>query len=125
MPVSLIEITAAKRQKKHSINTLKSLEADAITKHIKSGDCVVALDQRGISMTSEALVTTLNHWYTGYHRLSLIIGGPDGLCKQLLTRVNHTLSLSTLTLPHPIARLMLVEQLYRAWSIMHHHPYHR
>lgn len=89
------------------------------------GRRVVALDERGRSYTTLALAQRLTHWQQGGDDVVLLIGGPDGLHPPLRDSAHECLRLSDLTLPHALARVLLVEQLYRAWSVNAGHPYHR
>ena len=88
-------------------------------------DQLVVLDVKGRSFSTEALAKQLEAWQMSGNNVSLVIGGPDGVEKSLLRDANLCWSLSPLTLPHPLVRVVLVEQLYRAWSINAGHPYHR
>jgi len=76
-------------------------------------------------MSTEKLAQNLSQWQMNGQDICLIIGGPDGLSKRCLQRANMRWSLSDLTLPHPLVRIVLMEQLYRAWTITANHPYHR
>lgn len=86
---------------------------------------LIALDVQGRSYSTEKLAENLQDWQLDGRDIALLIGGPDGLDEGLLQQVEQRWSLSTLTLPHPLVRIILLEQLYRAWSILHNHPYHR
>lgn len=86
---------------------------------------VVALDVRGRSFSSESLAKQLNHWLQAGRDLALLIGGPDGLAPECLQRAALKWSLSPLTLPHGLVRVLVAEQLYRAWTILKGHPYHK
>jgi 23S rRNA (pseudouridine1915-N3)-methyltransferase len=86
---------------------------------------VVALDERGAQLTTRELATWLKTRMHAGEDLALVLGGADGLAPELLSRSNFTLALSKLTLPHALARVLLLEQLYRAVSILSQHPYHR
>jgi len=85
----------------------------------------IALDQRGRTWSTEELAGQLEGWLAGRQDLALLVGGPDGLAESCLERANALWSLSPLTLPHPLVRILVAEQLYRAWSILSNHPYHR
>lgn len=85
----------------------------------------VLLDERGQSLSSRALALRLADWQAQGGKLALLIGGPDGFAPAAREAADMILSLSALTLPHELARVVLVEQLYRAWSINEGHPYHR
>ena len=86
---------------------------------------VIALDVRGRAFSSGDLAQQLNHWLQDGRDLALLVGGPDGLAPECLARADLKWSLSSLTLPHGLVRVVVAEQLYRAWSILKHHPYHR
>jgi 23S rRNA (pseudouridine1915-N3)-methyltransferase len=85
----------------------------------------VALDERGTALNTKALAEKIEHWQTQGEDVALLIGGPDGLDPELRAAAHERIRLSDLTLPHAMVRVLLVEQLYRAWSILAHHPYHR
>jgi 23S rRNA (pseudouridine1915-N3)-methyltransferase len=121
----LVEIQPVKRSKTLSADKICELEGDKILSKIQSNMLVVALEVTGKSMTTEKLAVQLENWMQITQHLCLIIGGPDGLSKEVLQRANQKWSLSALTYPHPLARLIVVEQIYRAWSINNNHPYHR
>lgn len=107
----------AQRKRREAALLLKALPADA---------AIVALDERGKSMSSRQFADLLSHWGdTGIAKLGFAIGGADGLDQSVLDRAHVTLSLSAMTWPHLLARVMLLEQLYRAWSLQTGHPYHR
>ncbi|MDE2195724.1 MAG: 23S rRNA (pseudouridine(1915)-N(3))-methyltransferase RlmH [Gammaproteobacteria bacterium] len=86
---------------------------------------VVALDVRGRAFSSGELAQQLNHWLQDGRDLALLVGGPDGLAPECLARADLEWSLSPLTLPHGLVRVVVAEQLYRAWTILNNHPYHR
>lgn len=101
------------------------LEGQSVLRKLKAAERVVALDERGRQLSSLELSGTLNGWQQDGRDVSLVIGGPDGLSRECLGRAEFRWSLSRLTLPHGLARVLLVEQLYRAWSLLQGHPYHR
>jgi len=86
---------------------------------------VIALDRQGSAWTTEKLADNLRQWQMTGEPVSLMVGGPDGLAAQCLERADQRWSLGPLTLPHPLVRVILAEQLYRAWTITVNHPYHR
>ncbi len=89
-------------------------------------DChVVALDVQGKSWSTEALASRLQDWMASGRELALLVGGPDGLSPACLSRADQRWSLSPLTFPHALVRVMIAEQFYRAWTITTGHPYHR
>jgi 23S rRNA (pseudouridine1915-N3)-methyltransferase len=92
---------------------------------IKPTHYVIALDIKGHQWSTEQLTAELKTWQTDGRHVDLLIGGPDGLSKTCLTLAHNKWSLSPLTLPHPLVRIILAEQLYRALSILQNHPYHR
>jgi 23S rRNA (pseudouridine1915-N3)-methyltransferase len=100
-------------------------ESEAVLKAVPAGDRIIALDVAGRQRSTEALATDLERWLMSGDDFSLLIGGPDGLSRDCLALAEQRWSLSELTLPHPLVRIILVEQLYRAWTITVKHPYHR
>jgi 23S rRNA (pseudouridine1915-N3)-methyltransferase len=100
-------------------------EGNAMLAALPEGAGVTALDVRGKSVDTEALAKLLNRWLQEGRDRALLIGGPDGLAPECLARAESKLSLSALTLPHALVRVVVAEQIYRAWSILKNHPYHR
>ena len=123
--VTLKEIKAEVRSKSKSIASLKEDEAQRIEKEIPPGSAVIALDERGESLTTEALGQLVGKYKTQFGRIVFLIGGPDGLDGRLKAKCHYQLRLSAMTLPHGLVRVMLLEQLYRVWSMAKNHPYHR
>ncbi len=119
------EIPLAKRGKDNNAEALCRREGEQILKAIPAGDQVIALDVKGVSWSTEQLAQKLGDWQMSGNNFSLLIGGPDGLSPEALQRATLRWSLSDLTLPHPLVRVLLAEQLYRAWTITVNHPYHR
>ena len=119
------EIPLAKRGKDANAEKLCAAEGEQILKAIPAGDRVVALDVRGKRVSTEMLAEQLRDWQMSGDNYSFLIGGPDGLSPGCLARADWRWSLSDLTLPHPLVRVVLAEQLYRAWTITVNHPYHR
>ncbi|HDY83325.1 MAG TPA: 23S rRNA (pseudouridine(1915)-N(3))-methyltransferase RlmH [Halieaceae bacterium] len=119
------EIPLARRGKDANARQLCIREGEQIIKTIPTGDRVIALDVRGKRVSTEQLARQLEDWQMSGDNYSLIIGGPDGLSRACLERADMRWSLSDLTLPHPLVRILLAEQLYRAWTITVNHPYHR
>jgi|TARA_B110000196_G_scaffold304229_1_gene300762 23S rRNA (pseudouridine1915-N3)-methyltransferase len=122
---SLIEIPMAKRTKNSNSDQCRKKESDALLASIRSGDYVIALDVSGKSFSTEDLVGKIVDFRQRGENLSLLIGGPDGLGAECLTRASERWSLSALTFPHPLVRVVIIEQFYRAISIIKGHPYHR
>ena len=123
--LELIEIPIAKRSKNQLAEKWKDKEGQLILKAIEPSDWVVALDVKGHSWTTEKLAQQITSWQGRGCNVALLIGGPDGLSESCLFRANQKWSLSSLTFPHPMVRIILSEAIYRAWSITVNHPYHR
>ena len=123
--VEIVELPLGQRGKGADIKRAITREGEAMLKAIGEQDHVIALDVLGKSWSTEDLAGKLQQWQLSGDNFSLLIGGPDGLAPECLARANSRWSLSTLTLPHPLVRILLAEQLYRAWSINVGHPYHR
>ena len=113
------EIPLAKRGKN------ASAEGEQMLKFVPAGERVVALDVPGKRVSTEELARQLHSWQMSGDNYSILIGGPEGLSPDCLARADLCWSLSDLTLPHPLVRVLLAEQLYRAWTITVNHPYHR
>jgi 23S rRNA (pseudouridine1915-N3)-methyltransferase len=123
--LELIEIPAAKRTRNQLADKWMEKEGEAILKAIHHSDWVVALDVKGKSWSTPQLAQQLTNWQSLGCNVSLLVGGPDGLSPECLSRANQKWSLSDLTLPHPMVRVLLAETIYRAWSVTVNHPYHR
>ena len=121
----LKEIPAEKRSKNSNINAIMEKEADKLKAAIPNNCRVVALDVKGQAWSTEKLATRLQDWMMGGQDIALLVGGPDGLTPELLALAQEKWSLSKLTFPHPLVRVILAEQLYRAYTITENHPYHR
>jgi len=104
---------------------MMALEARRINVALPAGAYRIALDERGRELTTAQLAGQLTQWRGQGRDVALIVGGPDGLDAELKASCDARLRLSSLTLPHPLVRVLLAEQLYRAWSITAGHPYHR
>ena len=118
-------VRTAKRGKNTPLSRAMDEEAEALLSRLNSGEQVVLLDERGTSLTSQTLADRLSRWQSDGRDLAFIIGGPDGVSETVRKRSDFVWSLSGLTLPHGLARVLLSEQLYRAWSLQTGHPYHR
>ena len=122
-----VELKAVKTEPRGS-KTLESLyaaERARIEVAIPKGARVVVLDERGSSLRTTALAQRLKDWQLGGGDVALVIGGPDGLDPAFREAAHERIRLSDLTLPHAMVRVLLIEQLYRAWSVNANHPYHR
>jgi 23S rRNA (pseudouridine1915-N3)-methyltransferase len=100
-------------------------EAERILKRVAADDLLIALDERGREWSTAELAQELERWLTEAPRVALVIGGADGLAPACRDRANSLWSLSRLTLPHGLVRVLVAEQLYRAWTVLAGHPYHR
>jgi 23S rRNA (pseudouridine1915-N3)-methyltransferase len=122
-----VELKAVKTEARGSktLEQLVAAERSRIEAAIPKGARIVALDERGTSLTTLALAAKLKQWQFGGDDVALVIGGPDGLDPAFRQAAHERIRLSDLTLPHAFARVLLIEQLYRAWSINANHPYHR
>lgn len=123
--LELIEIPVAKRSKNQLASKWMEKEGELILKAIDSSDWVVALDVKGSHWSTAKLAKQITQWQSMGNNVALIVGGPDGLSKACLDRANQCWSLSALTFPHPMVRVILSETIYRAWSVTVNHPYHR
>jgi 23S rRNA (pseudouridine1915-N3)-methyltransferase len=119
------EIALARRAPGSRAEQLREREGEQMLKAIPAGDVVIALDVQGERISTGQLALQLAAWQMSGSNHSLLVGGPDGLSRQCLERAATRWSLSDLTLPHPLVRVILAEQLYRAWTITVNHPYHR
>jgi len=126
-PELRVEIKTVKTEARGSktLETLLLAERDRIQAVLPRGCRVVALDERGSPLTTVALAQQLRQWQLDADDVTLVIGGPDGLDPAFRAAAHQRVRLSDLTLPHAMVRVLLIEQLYRAWSINANHPYHR
>lgn len=123
--LSVTEIALGKRGKGGDIKQAIKKETDAVLAKLKDADHVVALEVTGKRLSTEALAERVDSIRMDGKNIALLVGGPDGLGQACRDRANEQWSLSALTLPHPLVRIVLAEQIYRAWSILNGHPYHR
>ncbi len=123
--LELVEIAAAKRGRTAEADRWRAQEAEGLRQAIHPTDRVVALEVEGKPWTTEALSREMANWLQGGRNISLLVGGPDGLEPTLSAGADQRWSLSPLTLPHPLVRIVVAEQLYRAWTLLKGHPYHR
>ncbi len=122
-----VELRAVKTEPRASRarDILLAAERSRIEAAVPRGSRVVALDERGDALGTLALAQRLLQWQRGGEDVALVIGGPDGLDPALRAAAHERIRLSDLTLPHAMVRVLLIEQLYRAWSVNANHPYHR
>jgi 23S rRNA (pseudouridine1915-N3)-methyltransferase len=125
LKVAVVEVPAGQRSARGDPAQAMQAEGQRLLALIKPQEYVTALDERGIQMSTRELATWLAARMNDGRDLVLLIGGPDGLAGEVLARADQQLSLSRLTLPHALVRVVLAEQLYRAHSVLSGHPYHR
>ncbi|AXQ28262.1 23S rRNA (pseudouridine(1915)-N(3))-methyltransferase RlmH [Solimonas sp. K1W22B-7] len=123
--IQLVEIAVAERGKNADIARLKQAEGEKILKAIPRDSAVIALDENGEALSSKEWSRDMKAWLGSGRDTCLLIGGPDGHAPEVLQRADRRWSLSRLTLPHSMVRVMVAEQLYRAWTLLGNHPYHR
>lgn len=123
--IVLKEIKPVERSGSKTAATAMALERERIEAVLPKGARIVALDERGKDLTSAALAQQLEAWRQDGRDTVFLIGGADGLDPELKARADGMIRISSMTLPHGMVRVMLAEQLYRAWSITQNHPYHR
>lgn len=121
----LVEIPLAKRAKNQDTTRLVEQEGERMLAAIPKNCRIIALEVTGREWTTEALAKELSLWLQDGRDLALLVGGPDGLAPACLARAERRWSLSPLTLPHMLVRILVAEQLYRAWTVLQGHPYHR
>jgi 23S rRNA (pseudouridine1915-N3)-methyltransferase len=126
-PELKVELKAVKTEARASktLENLLAAERTRIEAAIPKGMRIVALDERGANITTVALADKLRLWQREGDDVAIVIGGPDGLDPGFKQAAHERIRLSDLTLPHAMVRVLLIEQLYRAWSITVNHPYHR
>lgn len=123
--LTLVEIPAVVRSKSSDPLRAKREEGERMLKALPRGAWVVALDESGAAHTTRSLSQTLQRQMGQGRDLALLVGGADGLSPECLQRADEKWSLSPLTFPHPLVRVIVAEQLYRAYSLSKNHPYHR
>lgn len=123
--LQLQEIPAFKRSRGLETARVMDVESKAMLKVITPAETVIALERTGKSWSTAQLADQFKVWLASGRNLALLVGGPEGLSSECLARADERWSLSALTLPHPLVRIVVAEALYRAWSLLNHHPYHR
>lgn len=123
--LQLREIPLSRRGKSINPSAAMAEEGRRMDKAIPRDAAVIALEEKGQALTSRQLADNMRNWLADGRDRALLIGGPDGLDADCRQRAELQWSLSPLTLPHPLVRVIVAEQLYRAWSILQNHPYHR
>lgn len=125
MPFEVIEIPAGKRGKNADISRILEKEGEQMLAAVGKGNRIVTLDIPGKPWDTPQLAQQIERWKQDGRDISLLIGGPEGLAPACKAHAEQSWSLSPLTLPHPLVRILVAESLYRAWSITVNHPYHR
>jgi len=125
LPVELVEIPLTTRGKNADIARLMRREGEQMLAATQPGERIVTLEVNGRNWSTEVLAEQLENWRLDARTVNLMVGGPEGLASEVLARSDQRWSLSALTLPHPLVRILLAEQLYRAWTILNRHPYHK
>lgn len=123
--LNLIEIPALKRTESTNIKQIIIEEGIKLLTAAPKNNLIIALDEHGKEWTTMELAQKIGNWHDERQDISLIIGGPDGLSDECRNKARAIWSLSKLTLPHQMVKIFLAEQVYRAWSIINKHPYHR
>ncbi|VAW50589.1 23S rRNA (pseudouridine(1915)-N(3))-methyltransferase [hydrothermal vent metagenome] len=123
--INTILLPLIKRGKNPDIPRIIRDESRKILVAVPKDSLLVVLDVLGKSVSTENFSDMLGTWLQQGQDISIVIGGPDGVSDELLSKASSKLSLSALTFPHPLVRVILLEQIYRAWSIINNHPYHR
>jgi len=123
--LELKEIAPGKRGKNADIKRIVEDEGVRLKAAIPKSAHIVVLDVKGQSHNTEQLAQRLDTWMHAGQDICLLVGGPEGLSDTCRALAHEKWSLSSLTFPHPLVRVILAEQLYRAWSVLRNHPYHR
>lgn len=121
----LKEIAPGKRTKNSDVNRIVRAEGERMSAAIAHDTHVVALEVSGQPWTTMDLSIALQRWLESGRNVALLVGGPEGISTATSKQAHESWSLSKLTFPHPLVRVIVAEQLYRAWSLLHNHPYHR
>ncbi|HZW86619.1 MAG TPA: 23S rRNA (pseudouridine(1915)-N(3))-methyltransferase RlmH [Gallionella sp.] len=123
--IELLEIKPEPRSTGKSVTQIMAAEAQRILRAVPQNCLSIVLDEQGTQLTTKQLAAQMQQWMSAGCDTAFIIGGADGLHDSVKQAAQQTMALSRLTLPHAMVRVLLVEQLYRACSLMHNHPYHR
>lgn len=123
--IMLHEVAVAARKNNKDIQKLQNLEWQAQQKHLPAQGVVIALDEKGKQWTTQQWSEQLARWMLETSHVSFLLGGPDGLSQAAKQQANQLISLGKMTMPHCLARVVLVEQIYRAYTLYQNHPYHR
>lgn len=121
----LKSLPAEKRLKSSDTQRLLEKESERLFANCPDRTYRIALDRQGKSVDTQGIATALQTWHDQSQDIALLIGGPEGIASSSLQKADSIWSLSKLTLPHPLVRVLVAEQIYRAWSLLTGHPYHR
>lgn len=124
-PLELVEVKAEPRTSGKTPAAMMAAEAERLRQALPARRRLVILDERGDDVSTRQLAERMKKWMSLGDDVAFVIGGPDGLAPELKDAADERLRLSSLTLPHAMVRVLLAEALYRAWSLMNNHPYHR
>jgi 23S rRNA (pseudouridine1915-N3)-methyltransferase len=122
--LELVELKPEPRDRGRSVGQMLAAEASRID-DATAGFRTIALDERGTSWTTDQLAERVRQWRDGSEAIAFVIGSADGLAARVKSQAAHLISLSAMTLPHGLVRVLLAEQIYRAASLLANHPYHR
>ncbi|MBK8181590.1 MAG: 23S rRNA (pseudouridine(1915)-N(3))-methyltransferase RlmH [Candidatus Competibacteraceae bacterium] len=122
---NLVEIPAGRREANADVARALREEGERLLAAVPTGSRLIALDEHGQEWSTVELAQQMSGWLQEGRDISLLVGGPDGLAAPCRARADRLWSLSRLTLPHLLVRVVVAEQIYRAWSLLHNHPYHR
>lgn len=123
--LELLELPMEKRGKNPDIQRLKNIESDRLSAAVPANACAIALDVGGRQWSTSELADQMRNWMRNGRDVCFLVGGPDGMTSACVKTADQCWSLGALTLPHPLVRVILAEQLYRAWTVVNNHPYHR
>lgn len=125
LQLDLVEVPAQARRKGADLERIRAAEGRLQLQRVRPNSALWVLDQAGSQWDTEQLAGYLKSWMQDGRDLALLVGGPEGLADECLGRAQGKWALSRLTLPHPMVRVLVAEQLYRAWTLLSGHPYHR
>lgn len=125
LPLELVEVPAVNRTRAADSIRAKREEGSRLLNRVPEDSHLVALNETGTTVTTRHLASVLSTWMGSGRDVAMMIGGADGLSKDCLDRADECWSLSALTFPHALVRVIVAEQMFRAWSIISKHPYHR
>ena len=125
MPLELVEIPLTTRSKNADVTRMIRQEGEAMLAKVQPGERIVTLEVQGRAWSTEQLARELERWRLEARNVNLMVGGPEGLAPEVCARSEQRWSLSALTLPHPLVRILVGEQIYRAWTVLSGHPYHK